>query len=58
MDERFVPLTIKLHPPGAQTKSGYEPKFDEITFYVKKFLILAITIPEMPSVKMCTHMNE
>ena len=37
MDERVVPLAIELHPPGVRTKSCCEPKFNEITFYVKMF---------------------
>ena len=61
MDERVVPLTIELHPPGVRTKSCCEPKFNEITFYVKIFLILSKIIPEMLSectIKMFAHMNE
>ena len=37
MDERVVPLAIELHPLGVQAKSCCEPKFNEITFYVKIF---------------------
>ena len=61
MDERVVPLTIELHPPGVRAKSCCEPKFNEITFYLNFFLILAIIIPEILSecaIKMCTHMHE